>query len=467
MVTQTVTKIVGKSEETQTEKTWYQVVVVSTISLVSLNCGISFAWPSPFLIKLVNDKENYNISEEEGSYFSVISIVAVVILPVFLSLIVNQIGRKRLLLLTAFPYVTAYVLAAFSRNIWLFYLARLITGIGDCIAYTCLVVYIAEISSPQVRGTWGNAIVWSGFLGQFIINVLGLYCSVMVASLVCAVFPVIFLFIFVFMPESPYFYLNKGQDEEAKVSLRRLKRKNNVEEEFSRLKEVMEKELKESGSWSDLVTHKTNRRALFAAIFLRVSQIFSGIFTLGPYIQFIFLKSGTNISMELSTILFTFINFVLYSAASYGSNKLGRRVSLISSLLGTSIIFLLEAAYFFVDTFYLDINLKPIQWFPLVGLILFLVVSSYGIGTVPFLMPGELFAPNIKAQGISVVISAFGLSNLIMNTLFYSLNNVTGLGGPFLVFGLCNIISAVVVYKFIPETKNKTLEEIQIILSKM
>ncbi|CAG9838663.1 unnamed protein product [Diabrotica balteata] len=463
----TVIKHVDKFGEIQREKTWYQIAVISAISLVALSCGISFAWPSPFLVKLVNDNEHYNITEEEASYFTVISTVAVIILPVFLSMIVNQIGRKRLLLLSSLPYVITYVLEAFSTNIWLFYLARLINGIGDTIAYTCLVVYIGEISSPQVRGTWGNAIVWAGFLGQFVINVLGLYCSVTVASLICAIFPIIFLFIFVFMPESPYFYIHKGQDEQAKLSLRRLKRKNNVEEEFSKLKEVMEKQLKESGSWSDLITNKTNKRALFTAIFLRISQIFSGIFTLGPYIQFIFLKSGTDISLELSTIVYTFVNFLLYSTASYGSNKLGRRVSLISSLLCTSVIFLLEAAYFFIDTFYPDINLKPIQWFPLVGLILFLIFSSYGIGTVPFLMPGELFAPNIKAKGISVAISAFGLSNLIMNTLFYSLNNVTGLGGPFLLFGVCNIISAILTYKFVPETRNKTLEEIQIILSKM
>ncbi|XP_057669046.1 facilitated trehalose transporter Tret1-like [Diorhabda carinulata] len=462
-MTSKITK--SKNEDANNGKTWFEILVILIVAFVSLSAGILMTWPSPFIVQIVNNKEKYDITEEEASYFTVFNTVGVILFPPLLTPIVNRFGRKKLILLTSVFYMITFIIKAFARSLWLFYFARFLNGFGDSITYTCVVVYIGEITTPKVRGVWGNAVVWFGFLGQFIINVLGIYFDVTTTSFICLTIPTFLLIVFPFMPESPYFHLSKGREEEAKTSLRKLRRKFNIEDEFMRMKTAIEKE--ETGSWGDLFKNKVNRRALGTAMFLRVSQIWCGIFTFGPYIQLIFQKSGSNLSPELCTIIYTFVNFLFYSSAAYGSNKLGRRVSLISSLVLTSIVFILEAIYFFIDDYYNIIDLTSLRWFPLVGLMVFLLFSCYGIGTIPFLMPGELFAPSIKAKGVALVICVFGLSNFIVNTLFYNLMTTAGLGAPFLFFGICSIISAIVFYKILPETKNKTLEEIQIILSKM
>lgn len=456
-----------KNEETNEGKTWFEILAILTVSFVSLSAGILMTWPSPFLIKIVNDKEKYDINEEEASYFTVFNTVGVILLPPLLTPLVNRFGRKKLILMTSVFYIAAFAIKAFAKSLWLFYFARFLNGFGDSITFTCVVVFIGEISTPKVRGVWGNAVVWFGFLGQFAINVLGIYFDVATTSYICLTVPIFFLIVFPFMPESPYFHLSKSREEDAKSSLRKFRQRVNIEEEFMRIKEAVEKQSKEAGSWKDLVQNKVNRRALGTAMFLRIAQIMSGVFTLGPYIQLIFQKSGSNLSPEICTIIYTFGNFIFYSLAAYGSNKLGRRKSLISSLVLTAIVFLCESVYFFIDDYYSVIDLTSLRWFPLVGLMAFLLFSCYGIGTIPFLMPGELFAPSIKANGVALVICTFGLSNFIVNTLFYNLVNAAGLGAPFLFFGICNIISAIITYKILPETKNKTLEEIQIILSKM
>ncbi|CAG9838667.1 unnamed protein product [Diabrotica balteata] len=266
------------------QKELFQIFVILLGSLGGLTCGMLVAWPSPFLLKIVEDKVNYNITEQQASFFTVFSIVGVVFLtPIFIPL-VNRIGTKKAIILASIPYIAVWLIKAFVTNLYGLYSAR--------------------NSNPKVRGLWGNAFICSLFTGQCLINILGAYLSVKTTSLIAVVIPLLLLVIFPFMPDSPYFCIAKGRHEEAKQHLKRLRQKTDIEEEFKAIEAAVHRQLSESGSWKDLFVIKTNRKALFAAFFLRNSQLWGGMMTFAAYTQFIFIKSGTNVDPKISAIIY-------------------------------------------------------------------------------------------------------------------------------------------------------------------
>ncbi|XP_023027994.2 facilitated trehalose transporter Tret1 isoform X1 [Leptinotarsa decemlineata] len=447
-------------------KDWPQIMAVLIACLSTLSSGLFIAWPSPFIVKITQDKDNYAISEYQASYFTIWINVGITVFSPFFTIfsIPDIIGRKRTLLLSAFPHVSAWLMKAFSGNVYVLNLARFIAGLGDAIIFASLPAYIGETTTPKVRGVWGNSLICSLFLGQFLMNVIGAYCSVQHTSFICLTVPVIFLVSFLKMPESPYFYLMKGREGEAKSALQRLRGTNAVDGELMKLKVALARQMSENGTWKDLIMIRSNRRALAAAVFLRVSQVTAGFYVFASYTQFIFEKSGGNVSSEVSSIIYIGLSFVLFSVGAYFSDKFGRQKSYMISLSLSSAVLFLEAVYFYIDAKHSELNMESIKWFPLAGMLVYIIFSSFGVGIIPTLMLGELFSASVKSKGVGVVTTLFGLFLFVGNYIFYLINSYTGLYGPFLLFGCCTVISAIVTNFIVPETKGKSLEEIQQIL---
>ncbi|CAG9816092.1 unnamed protein product [Phaedon cochleariae] len=441
-------------------KEWPQILAILLGCLSSLTGGLLFAWPSPFLPKIINDK-SYNITQDEASNFTTFNTVGIIVLSPFLILFTDSFGRKKTLMFSAIPTSVAWIIKAFSKDLYWLYFARFSCGLGDAILFAALPIYIGEVASPKVRGTWGNALICSVFLGQFIMNVLGYYFSIETTSFICLALPVTFVLVFSLMPETPYFYMMKGNEEAARQSLRTFKRKHNVDAEFEELKSDVRRQMVQAGTWRNLFMIEQNRKGLIAAVFLRTSQMFGGLLVFASYTKFIFEKSGGNIDPSLSSIIYMGTSFSLYTLSAFFSDTFGRRKAYMTSLALSGLVLLIEGIYLYIDQYQPGIDLSGIKWFPLAGLLGFIVTSSFGLGIIPTLMLGELFSASIKAKGVSLTATNFGLMILLANVVFYETNKAVGLYGPFIVFGCCNILSTFISYFVLPETKGKTLDEIQ------
>jgi MFS family permease len=421
-----------------------------------------FSWSSPSIPKIVEDKVNYNISLDEASYFTVLPPIGAIVSSFLFAKLNDTIGRKYSLLLIAFPHIISLILIANAKSVYVFYVSRFITGLGDSCLFASLPIYVGEISTPKVRGTWGNLMTFLIYLGQLSINVIGSYTTIATAAYICLVFPIFFLCTFVFMPESPYFYLMKGRTDDARTSLQKLRQKQNVEEELHKLKSDVDRQMSESGSWKDVLTLSSNRKAVYAGIFLRASQQLGGISSFAVYTQYIFLKSGGNVSASTSAIIFMGLCAVLNMCAAFTLDRFGRRKSYFVSLLLCGMVLLCEATYFFIEQFYGgEVNVAIVNWIPLVGMITYVVFYSFGLGIVPTLMLGELFSASIKGKGLLLLNIVFGVLVSCTTKLFHLLDTSFGLYAPFLFFSISCFISTILAVYFVPETKGKTLEEIQ------
>ncbi|XP_066146165.1 facilitated trehalose transporter Tret1-like [Euwallacea fornicatus] len=441
-----------------------QILAIVAACIPGVSSALLFSWPSPFLLVLINDKENYDISEIQAGLVPIFLPIGILISSIFLFTIHDKLGRKYTLLLLCIPQFLFWLITIFARDIYSFYIGRFICGVADGIMYAALPIYIGEVATPRVRGTWGNGQTFSFNAGFLLINVLGNYFTIHQTAYICLTLPILSAILFLRIPESPYYYLMKGQDERARTSLQWLLRKPDIESDFLQLKADVQRQISETGTWPDLYNIVSNRKALRASLFLRFTQQCAGIGTFENYIQYIFDKSNSGtLSPQISSIIFSALLWIVMTLFSAGLlDKFGRRKSFIISSLGCSILLAAESIYFFLDQFYSDsIDLSNFQWFPLAALIVYIITYCGGLGPLPSLMAGELFSASIKGKGLAVTNVGLAIILFVSAFLFQSLTTSIGLYAPFAVYSTLTFICFVLSFYVIPETKGKTLEEIQ------
>ncbi|XP_023025051.2 facilitated trehalose transporter Tret1-like [Leptinotarsa decemlineata] len=277
---------------------YYQKLAIIIGALAWFSSGLLTSWASPFMMKISQDKENYKISEEDCLNFSIVPPIAMMITCPLFSKLCDIIGRKPVFLLSAIPQLQAWLIKAIAKDLHHFYIARTLVGIGDGILLACTPMYIGEIASPNIRGTWGIAPVLCLYVGELMITILGSYLSIEITSFVCAPLPILFVLSFSFMPESPYYLVIAGREEAAKASLRKFTGKQDIEEDYLEIKGSISRQMSEESTWKALFVINSSRRALAAGVFLRVSQMLGGATVFINYTQYIFLKSGGNVSQR-------------------------------------------------------------------------------------------------------------------------------------------------------------------------
>lgn len=295
--------------------------------------------------------------------------------------------------------------------------------------------------------------------GKKLLSYLPGYLSVQMTACIFLSLPVLFMVLFFWLPESPYYSVIENKPEEARKALKWLLRKPEVELEFQQLKKDVERQISETGSWSDLFRIKSNRKALLACIFVRYGQQFAGIAAFEGYFQFIFRKAGaTFFSPEVSAMFFSGTLWLVMTTFSIYLDRFGRRKLFIVSTLGCAVCLGVESCYFYCDEF---LDLTSINWVPIVGLLVYVCFYCMGVGILPSLMAGELFSTSIKTKALALANFMMGLVALIVMYSFKILSSKIGLYAPFTFYSLMSLVFFGLSFSIVPETRGKTLEEIQ------
>ncbi|KAK4885080.1 hypothetical protein RN001_001351 [Aquatica leii] len=440
---------------------WPQICVIIVASLGGLTASALYTWPSPSIPRLIsNSSEGVNLSLEEASYFTVLTPLGSLLASPLVAYLMESIGRKKTMLLMSVPQIVAWTLIIISKSLWVLYVSRLLGGTSDAVLFSVVPAYIGEISVPHVRGSWGNLITIFIYLGQFLMNIVGSYFDVKMTALFFLIFPITHLIFFTFAPESPYYLITVNKHREAEKSLKLLRWNNNVEEEFNVITKAVDRQISEPGRLKDLIIIPVNRKALLISIGLRSCQILSGLPAFAVYTQYIFALSAGNFSASTCAIIYTGVLLLMSSTFSFFVDRFGRKPLMIFSSFGCTLALLIEAFYFY---FMLEtkVNLTDYNWIPLAGMVLYIITCSSGLGILPNLLLSELFSASIKSKATSVVNTVFFLYIIIVPKLFQLLSSSFGMYVPFFIFFFCTCLSTLFSYFFMPETKGKTLEEIQ------
>lgn len=344
------------------------------------------------------------------------------------------------------------------------YVARFFAGVATGAICVTAPMYISEIAEVSVRGTVGSFFQMCICFGIFLTNFVVIFTYWIGLSWFLMVTPVMFAIAFYSMPESPRYLINKGHTTSAANSLIFLRGQSyKPDYELRLIEEEQIAAQEKSGGFSQLFISKGNRKALISALSLMFFQQFSGINTVIFYTAPIFQSAGSSLPPEIAAVIVSVVQFIISYVTAMIIEKANRRFYLMASSIGMMICLAPLGIYFHLQS--LKISFPGIGMIPLASLVLFIIAFSIGFGPVTWMIMGELFSPKIKGMGTSISVMFNWTLVFVVTFSFPIMNSNFGGHVAFYIFSIVMVLATHFVYYYLPETKGKTVQEIQVILN--
>ncbi|KAJ8950727.1 hypothetical protein NQ314_007789 [Rhamnusium bicolor] len=234
---------------------------------------------------------------------------------------------------------------------------------------------------------------------------------------------------------------------------------------FKHRRGIGKKNSTKKGGIGDLLKSPGLRKGLTISLGLVILQQFSGINAVLAFMGPIFEATGSGISTYVSTIIIGTIQVFSTVLTSAIVEKLGRKFLLLGSTIGSCGSILLLGLYFYLKNSKIY-NVDSIFWLPVVCLMVYIVSFNMGLGPLPWAIMGEIFPAHVKSVAAALTSFSCFLAGFGVTMGFPIIVESLGMAQCFWIFGSCCILSISFIYTVVPETKGKTLAEIQKILSK-
>ncbi|MBI4891109.1 MAG: sugar porter family MFS transporter [Acidobacteria bacterium] len=434
------------------------IVYVGLAALVAATSGVLFG----FDIAVINGallflRQQFGLSEVETEFAASSLLAGCVAGAAVGGWISDRIGRRKVLIYSAILFALSSVGAALPRNLAEFTVARVLGGIAIGAASVLAPLYIAEVSPPHIRGrlvSLNQMAIVTGILMAYVVN-WGL-ASIGEQSwrwmfAVAAIPSVLFLVALFFVPESPRWLTEQGREDEARHVLTRV---SNAETAALQMAEIKEAIAEESGTLAELF-EPGYRKALGLAVALAVLQQWTGVNTVLFYGAVILKEvvGGHSESSALgANVLIGMVNFVATIVAIWLIDKVGRRALLIGSAAGMVVAHAGLALAFWC------------KWPPMVVVALMITLSgSFAVGLGPgvWVVLSEIFPTRIRGRAMSIATVSLWIACVVLTFTFLSIASALGPSGAYTIYAVMCVITIVIVWKWTPETKGHTLEEIE------
>ncbi|XP_067625976.1 facilitated trehalose transporter Tret1-like isoform X2 [Eurosta solidaginis] len=386
--------------------------------------------------------------------------IAAIAAPFAAGPLADRIGRKWDLIISSVFFIVAYALMLAANEVWMLLLARVIQGCGVGFVFTVQPMYVGEIATDAVRGATGSLMVLFINSGILYVYLIGPYVSYNALQWCCLAVPIIFVALFSFMPESPYYFAEKGQKLDALNSLQFLRGQTAdvVEAELTTIQGEVEEAMTSKGSFLDIIEIPGNRKALIISTGLIAFQQLSGITAVLFNSQSIFESAGGGLDPAIATIIVGCVQVGSSGLTPIIADRIGRKVILLISAFGMSIGTAALGAFFYTQKVASDAS--NIIWLPVPALVLFIILYGIGFGPLPWVVVGELFPPNVKSIASSIAAFTCSIVAFVV-TLWYPALDALGSQYAFWLFAICSVFAFFFTIFVAMETKGLSLHEIQ------
>ncbi|MEO8168469.1 MAG: sugar porter family MFS transporter, partial [bacterium] len=379
----------------------------------------------------------------------------------------DMAGRKKALLLAGFLFTVSAFWSALAHSLTEFSIARILGGVGIGMASLLSPLYIAEIAPARSRGrlvSFNQFAIVSGILVVYFVNYFIANAETEEWNLQwgwrwmfgSAAIPAILFFLLVFfIPESPRWLVKRRRSPEALNILTRMAGREHAEAEIRSIEETV---TREKGSAVQLF-QPGMRLPLLIGIVLAILQQVTGINVFMYYAPEIFkqLGSGTSAAL-LQTIVIGAVNLAFTIVALKTIDKLGRKPLMIigSAGMGISLTALGLAAYF-----------QKTELWVLIFILGYIASFALSMGPVVWVVLSEIFPTKIRGRAMSIATLILWAANYLVSQTFPIMNENPWLvekfnhAFPFAVYALFCVLTIIFVKFFVPETKGKSLEEIE------
>lgn len=372
----------------------------------------------------------------------------------------RQFGRKKVLMLAAAVFTGSILFTISTHQFNIFLFGRFMTGIGVGIASFVSPVYLSEISPFKSRGgliAMYQLMITIGIFAMFISNALLSFTGSWRIMLAVLLIPsIIMLLGTLTLPESPRWAALNGQTEKALSILQKVR--NNREEIDFELAEI-KSAIKQKDSGFKLLTKGYFMKVVLLGIMLQCLQQFAGINAFMYYSGKIFAVAGfTNPS--INTIIVGLVNVLTTILAIRFVDRIGRKPILYFGLTILVISCLVVGYLFNLQTNGLALtNIQ--QYVLLLSCLLFIFGFAVSLGPIIWIICPEIFPLAGRDLGVTITTMANWIFNTVIGTYTLVWFNKIGVGQTFYMFGAACLLGFALIKFFTPETKNITLEELE------
>lgn len=458
-------------KELKEGKIFYLIIVSLAVAIGGFLFGFDTAVISGAILFVKNKFLLDSVSE---GYLVSSALVGCIIGVTLAGTLSDRFGPKKILFVSAVLFAFSGIMTSFAPTYQLLIAGRLIGGLGIGIASMLSPLFIAEFSPPHFRGRMVTlyqlaitiGIVMAYFSNAFLLNLSQSSPSLFGTGTILnylfieevwrgmfgtLMFPaVLFLIMLLFVPESPRWLIKKGSDEKAKTIFNKLYSAEIADHE---IKEVKASLSIEEGSLMQLF-NPGMRIALLIGILLPFFSQICGINVIIYYGPKIFKEAGFALSDAFgSQVTIGVINVIFTLVAIWKIDSFGRKPLLLAGVAGVALSLVVIGFFFYFNV---------LNSFVLLLLFLFFIACfAFSFGPICWVIISEIFPTKIRGRAMSIATLSLWITNAVIGQLFpWMLENMKAYG-TFWLFALTSIAAFFFIYKIIPETKNKSLEEIE------
>lgn len=437
--------------------------IIYKATLVASVGGLLFGYDTAVISGAIGFmKIYYQLSDVMTGWVASCALLGCIVGAMYSGKLSDYVGRKKVLMLSGFLFTISSVGTAIAPNLWVFVLFRIIGGMGIGIASMLSPMYISEMAPAGIRGRLISIFqlgIVSGILIIYFVNayIAGIHNESWNIStgwrwmFGSGIIPsVIFVLLLLTVPESPRWLAGQRRNTEALEILSQINGKAIAQQELESINESLKDET--PFSFSDVREPKV-KRALGIGILLAVFSQITGINAIMYYAPEIFKATGVGSdSAFIQTILVGIINVIFTFVAIRYVDQWGRKKLLLLGISGMSIcLFIVGLAFYSQQQGYLV----------LIAILGYIASFAMSLGPLTFVVIAEIFPTKARATAMSVATFFLWAAVFLVSQTFPVLIGSIGNAYTFWLYMLVAVIAFLFIWKRIPETKGKTLEEIE------
>jgi MFS transporter, SP family, galactose:H+ symporter len=371
----------------------------------------------------------------------------------------DHVGRRKMIFVAALIFALGAIGTSVTPNIVLLILGRIVVGVAIGIASEVTPLYISEIAPAKMRGSLvslNQLAITIGIVVSYLVDYALAPSSGWRYMLGFAAVPAVILGLGMLpLPDTPRWLMNHNEPDKALKVLKRI-RGNNVDVE-KEMDEIQQGLKKQKAGRAELLNPLV-KPALIIGVGLAVFQQITGINTVIYYAPKIFQFAGvvSSSSAIFATLLVGIVNVIFTIVAIMLLDRIGRRPLLLVGLAGmVSSLILLGISFYFTNL------IGSLGDLATVGLMVYVASFAIGLGPVFWLLVSEIYPLRVRGLAMSIASEANWGSNLIVALTFLTLIQFLGKSGTFWFYAAVGILAWIFAYFLVPETKGRTLEEIE------
>ncbi|KAM3959898.1 facilitated trehalose transporter Tret1-like [Aphomia sociella] len=452
-----------------------QCFVTSGAALTMTGHGTTMGFPSALLTQL---RETHFIELDDSSTSWIVSAIGfgLVCGLIVVPLVINRYGRKLIHLTSAIIVTLGWIIICSATTTTTLIIGRYIQGVANGVTSIIAPILVGEYTSPKNRGAFLATLSTSLFIGIFLVHATGSFISWQTSSIICGLISFISIFIILLSPESPVYLAKKGKYDKCKNNFHWLKGNKENDEldemlKISMLEEEYESQNKQKSgfvNWIKETIDKINltlkKRAFYRPIIIMLHLHAVNLWCGGTLydsfatdIMHVTVGSNANIPLIIFSVdlqaIFTNMLCIFFI------KKFKRKVVLICCASFNVTVHLMIAGYS-----YLKMNALLSFDYPAIGIILsHLELASINTGCIslPNIIAGEIFPFEYKGIGGMISLMFFSVNLIITLKIAPYLFSTIGLPGVYSILAFLVFYSLIVLIFIIPETKDRTLQDIE------